>query len=267
MSGDNTVRLACIQFEPTVGSKAQNLSALQSLIVEAIENKARLVVAPELCNSGYVFNDREEALALSEPVPNGETCKHWETLAAEHDLHIVAGICERDGDDLFNSSVLIGPSGFIGVFRKVHLWDQENRFFTPGNLGFPVYDTPFGRIGMLICYDSWFPESYRSCALNGADLVCLPTNWVPIPGQDAAREAMANILVMGAAHANSVYVAAANRIGVERGQAFIGQSLIVSYTGWPVGGPASPDQTEIYMQRSTCRRQRQIGSGTSSTLF
>ena len=98
---------------------------------------------------------------------------------------------------------------------------------------------------MFICYDSWFPEAYRSCALNGADLICLPTNWVPIPGQDKAREAMANILVMASAHANSVFVAAADRVGTERGQEFIGQSLIVSYTGWPIGGPAGPDQEEI----------------------
>ena len=97
----------------------------------------------------------------------------------------------------------------------------------------------------MICYDGWFPESYRLCALQGADIICISTNWVPIPGQDEKREAMANILCMGAAHQNSVFIAAADRIGTERGQPFIGQSLIVSYTGWPVAGPASPDKEEI----------------------
>jgi N-carbamoylputrescine amidase len=110
----------------------------------------------------------------------------------------------------------------VGTFRKMHLWAAENLFFEPGNLGFPVFKTPFGRIGTFICYDGWFPESYRLCALQGADIVCIPTNWVPIPGQDATREAMANILCMAAAHANSMFVAAADRVGVERGQPFIG---------------------------------------------
>ena len=200
---------------------------------------------PNSATRGYVFESREEALGLAESIPDGETCSQWTTLAARHDVHLVAGICERDGEELYNSAVLIGPQGYIGVFRKVHLWNQENRFFKPGNLGFPVFETPHGRISMFICYDSWFPEAYRSCALNGADLICLPTNWVPIPGQDQTREAMANILVMASAHANSVFVAAADRVGTERDQPFIGQSLIVSYTGWPIGGPASPDQEEI----------------------
>ena len=158
---------------------------------------------------------------------------------------MVAGISEREGNALYNSSVLIGPEGFIGRFRKAHLWNKENLFFEPGNVGFPVFKTPIGRIGMFICYDGWFPESYRLCALQGADIICIPTNWVPIPGQDENREAMANILVMAAAHTNSVYVAAADRVGVERGQPFLGQSLIASYTGWPIGGPASSNQEEI----------------------
>ena len=80
---------------------------------------------------------------------------------------------------------------------------------------------------------------------QGADIVCVPTNWVPIPGQDPKREAMANILCMAAAHSNSIFVAAADRVGTERGQPFIGQSLIVSYTGWPIGRPASYDREEI----------------------
>ena len=88
-------------------------------------------------------------------------------------------------------------------------------------------------------------ESFRLCALQGADIVCIPTNWVPIPGQAQDREAMANILCMAAAHSNSLFVAAADRTGVERGQPFIGQSVIVSYTGWPIGSAASRNREEI----------------------
>ena len=95
--------------------------------------------------------------------------------------------------------------------------------------------------------------------MQGAEILCVPTNWVPIPGQDPKREAMANIIVMASAHSNSLFVAAANRIGTERGQPFIGQSLIASYTGWPVAGPASYDREEILIARvnlADARRKR-----------
>lgn len=241
------VRIACIQMRPLVGEKDRNIRESCARIEEAAQTGARLIVLPELCNSGYVFEDEAEAFALSEPVPGGPTCEAWAALAARHGLYIVAGINERgpDGETLYNSAVVIGPEGYLGTYRKVHLWDQENRYFKPGDLGFPIFETPYGRIGCFICYDTWFPEAYRLCALQGADIICLPTNWVPIPGQDPKREAMANILCMASAHANGVYVAAADRIGEERGQPFIGQSLIVSHTGWPIAGPASYDREEI----------------------
>lgn len=239
------IRVACVQMEPVVGEKEENLRKSLGMIEEAAANGARLIVLPELCNSGYVFESRDEAFALAEPVPDGPTTRGWIEIAARRDLHIVAGISERAGDALYNSSVVVGPQGHVGTFRKVHLWNEENLYFEPGDVGYPVFKTPLGRIGTFICYDCWFPESFRLCALQGADIVCVPTNWVPIPGQDATREAMANILCMAAAHSNSVFVAAADRVGSERGQPFIGQSLIVGYTGWPIGGPASPDREEI----------------------
>ncbi|MEO1493556.1 MAG: nitrilase family protein [Pseudomonadota bacterium] len=242
---ESEVRIACIQMEPVVGEKDRNVSRSLEFITTAADNGAQLIVLPELANSGYVFETREEAFELAEEIPDGPTCAAWVEIAAERDVHLVAGISERDGNALYNSAVVIGPDGYIGTFRKVHLWNAENLFFEPGNLGFPVFHTPIGRIGTFICYDGWFPESYRMCALQGADIVCIPTNWVPIPGQDKDREAMANILVMGAAHSNSLFVAAADRVGTERGQPFLGESLIVSYTGWPMGGPASSTDEEI----------------------
>lgn len=243
--GEGVVKIACVQMEPVVGDKERNVKRSLEFIEEAAANGAHLIVLPELCNSGYVFNSRQEAFALAEALPTGQTCRAWEDVASKHGLHIVAGVNERDGQALYNAAVLIGPSGHVGTFRKVHLWNEENLFFEPGNLGFPVFQTPLGRISAFICYDGWFPESYRLCALQGADIVCIPTNWVPIPGQAEHREAMANILCMGAAHSNSIFVAAADRVGVERGQPFIGQSLIVSYAGWPIAGPASHDREEI----------------------
>ena len=240
------VKIACIQMEPVVGKKDRNVRRSLEMIGEAAGNGANLVVLPELCNSGYVFETRERKPSNSlNPCRAARPQTPGARSLLRHKLHIVAGINERDGQALYNSSVVIGPEGYIGTFRKVHLWNAENLFFEPGNLGFPVFKTSIGRIGSFICYDGWFPESYRLCALQGADIVCIPTNWVPIPGQDKDREAMANILVMAAAHSNSVFVAAADRVGEERKQPFVGQSLIASYTGWPIGGPASADQEEI----------------------
>lgn len=243
--GERIVRVACVQMEPEIAVKEKNVAVTVARIKEAAAAGARLIVLPELCNTGYVFRDRDEAMALAEPVPSGPTCDRWSEIAANLDLHLVAGINERDGEDLFNSAVIIGPDGYLATYRKIHLWDKENLIFKPGNLGFPVVNTPVGNIGTFICYDTWFAESYRLCAVQGADIICLPTNWVPIPGQDPSREAMANILCMASAHTNGVFVAAADRVGEERGQSFIGQSLIVNHTGWPIGGPATYEKEEI----------------------
>ena len=260
--GESDVTIACVQFEPQVGAKDATVARSLELIDAAVARGATLVVLPELANSGYVFATRAEAFAAAEPVPGGPTSTAWAAAAAKHGIHIVAGICERDGEKLFNSAVLIGPQGHVGTFRKVHLWGAENLFFEPGDLGFPVFATPAGRIGMAICYDGWFPESFRLCALQGAELICIPTNWVPIPGQEPGRQAMAVTLHMAAAHSNSVFIACADRIGTERGQPFEGQSVIIAPTGWPLAGPASREREEIVtatINLADARRARRWG--------
>ncbi|QEW23072.1 N-carbamoyl-D-amino acid hydrolase (plasmid) [Paracoccaceae bacterium] len=238
------VTLAVLQMEPAFGETAANVARSLALIEDAAAKGAQVIVLPELCNTGYMFASRAEAASLAEPVPSGPSSRAWIDIAARLGLHIVAGITESDGDRLYNSAVIIGPSGYLGTYRKLHLWGDEALYFTPGDLGIPIFDTPLGRISCHICYDCWFPEVWRLQAMQGAELICVPTNWVPIPGQDPTREAMANIIVMGAAHSNSLFVAAADRVGTERGQPFIGQSLIVSQTGWPVAGPASASDEE-----------------------
>src|ERR1700761_5162126 len=258
-AGSGLVTVACLQMQPSFGDVAANVAKSVQLIGQAAAKGAGLVVLPELCNTGYVFSSREEAFAIAEEVPGGPSVAAWVECAAHHRLYLVAGICERAGTNLYNSAVVIGPQGYIGTFRKVHLWNEEALYFEPGDLGFPVFRTPIGRIGVAICYDGWFPETYRLSALQGADIVCVPTNWVPIPGQAAGQQAMANILAMAAAHSNSMFIACADRVGVGRGQPFEGQSLIISYTGWPVEGPASRDSEEIILAEidlSEARRKR-----------
>lgn len=251
--------VASIQMEPVIGKTADNVTRSIALLEEAAAKGAQLAVLPELCNTGYVFENRLEVRALAEEIPDGPSTQAWMEAARRLDMHIVAGITEKSGEVFYNSAVIVGPSGYVGRYRKAHLWGEEALYFTPGDLGFPVFDTPLGRIGCQICYDCWFPESFRLAALQGAELICVPTNWVPIPGQDPKREAMANILVMAAAHSNSIFIVAADRVGTERGQPFIGQSLIVGHTGWPVAGPASVDKEEVLIAEinlAEARRKR-----------
>jgi N-carbamoylputrescine amidase len=252
------MRVASVQMEPIIGEKRANVARSIEFIEAAADRGAELVVLPELANTGYVFCDRQEARALAEPVPGGETVLAWSAVAAQRKLCIVAGINERQGDALFNSAVVIGPQGYLGRYRKVHLWADEKKIFLPGDLGFPVFDMPFGRLAVAICYDGWFPETYRAAALQGADILCVPTNWVPMPAQPADRLAMANMLIMAGAHCNSIVIACADRIGVERGQAFEGQSLIVDRRGWPIAGPASRDREEILMAEVDLLAGRQV---------
>ncbi len=258
---ESRMKVACLQMEPRIGEVQANVARSLELIAQAARAGTKLAVLPELCNTGYVFKSREEAVALSEDVPDGPTCDAWSAAAREHSMFIVAGITERENGKLYNSAVLIGPQGHIGTYRKNHLWGAENTIFEPGNLGVPVFDIGVGRVACAICYDIWFPEIFRLAALQGADMLCIATNWVPMPAQPGNLPMMANILAMGGAHANSMFVAAADRIGVERGQPFLGNSLIVSHTGWPLAGPASLDREEMItadIDLAEARRNRNL---------
>ncbi|MDR7482828.1 MAG: nitrilase family protein [Armatimonadota bacterium] len=247
---ESFVAVACVQFEPQVGHKDRNVDRSVALLHQAADRGAQFCVLPELCNSGYVFNTRAEAYAAAEEVPGGPTVRAWSEVAHARKLFVAAGIAERAGDRLYNTAVLLGPEGYVGKYRKMHLWYEEKLFFEPGDLGFPVYRTSVGTVGMAICYDIWFPETVRLLAVQGADLVCVPTNWVPIPGQVDGERPMAVYLCMTGAHCNGVFIAAADRTGVERGQPFLGHSVLVGPSGWPIAGPASAEREEILVE--TC---------------
>ena len=181
-SGIAPVRVACCQIEPQVGHKASNLAKTADFIERAAKGGARIVVLPELCSSGYVFESRSEARSLADAFDDGASTTLWAGLARDLGLHIVAGFAERAGSTLYNAAAVIGPAGRLGVFRKVHLWSDEHLFFASGNLGFPVFATEHGTLGVGICYDGWFPEVARTLKLQGADLILDPTCWVLVPG-------------------------------------------------------------------------------------
>ncbi|GAA1684728.1 hydratase [Mycolicibacterium murale] len=240
------IRVASVQTDPTMLDVSGNVDAMVAAMHRLAAEGVQLAVFPELATTGYMFADADECRTVSEEVPAGPTCARLLAACTELGMHIVFGIAERDGERLYNSSALLGPDGFIGRYRKLHLWDQENVVFSPGDVGLPVYDTAVGSIGILICYDIWFPEAARTLALAGADLLCVPTNWVPLTaGNDADGRAMANILCSANSHCNGVPIVAADRCGTERGQEFLGRSVITAPSGWYAAGPASPSDEDV----------------------
>jgi predicted amidohydrolase len=242
-------RVAVVQFNPQVGLEnlVSNAAAVDERLRKAAGAGATLIVLPELATTGYCFHSRTEAFAHAEAIPTGRTVQGWEAFARENDLYIVGCVPELDGNRLFDTAVLVGPDGFIGKYRKTHLWNEEKLLFTPGDLGFPVFETRIGRIGLLVCWDIWFPETARIVSQQGADIICISTGWVwtPPPLYDASGTCMAAYLTMTAAHANNVFIATADRIGIERGTGFMGNSLIAGTNGWPIGRIAGPDEDTI----------------------
>lgn len=214
------------------------------------------------------FHSRAEAYAHAETLQAGRSLKAWADFAREYQVYLAAGFAEREGLKLYDSAVLFGPDGLLGHYRKAHLWNQEKLWFTPGDLGFPVFETPIGRIGLLICWDIWFPEVPRLMAAQGADIICSLNNWMwtPPPLFDETGRCVASYLTMTAAHVNNVYIAAANRIGSERGR-FLGCSLIAGTNGWPGGAVASAEEKALStpMSTSAARVQRRSWNKASTT--
>ena len=225
MSDSPVVRVAAVQMEPKLGQVDDNREAILARLREAAGAGARLIVFPECALSGYGFGSREEALAHAEPIP-GPSLGAIASECARLRVHAVVGMLERDGDRLFNACVLIGPSGVIGSYRKIHLpFLGVDRFTDPGDRPFAVQESRGIRIGMHICYDGAFPEAGRVLSLLGADLLVLPTNW-PTHSECAAEHMMAS-----RAMENVVYAMAVNRVGEESGFRFIGRSSIVDTAG------------------------------------
>jgi 5-aminopentanamidase len=217
--------IAGVQMDVELGAIEVNLARMAERLQEAAGQGAKLVVFPECAATGYCFESAAEARELAEPIP-GPITERMSDLCREHNTHAVFGMVESDGDRLFNAAVLAGPEGVLGTYRKIHLpYLGLDAFTTPGDRLFRVDHVGNLRIGMSICYDGSFPESTRSLALLGADLVVLPTNWPP------GAETTAEYVVNARAVENNVYFMAVNRVGTERGFRFIGHSKIADPHG------------------------------------
>jgi len=231
------MRVGYVQFAPEVGAVERNLDKVTELLSH---DRADLWVLPELFSTGYQFTSRHEVQELAEPIPDGPTTRRLISLARGFGCHIVAGLAETADGRAYNSAVLVGPSGLVAHYRKVHLFYQEQRWFTPGDLPFPVADIGSAKVGLLVCYDHLFPEAARTLALDGADVIAHPANLV-MPG-------LAQLTMRVRAIENRVFTATANRVGVESRTAeplrFTGLSQVVAPTG-DVLLHASPDREEV----------------------
>ena len=232
----NTVSVACHQLAPVVGELAANRERALAAIDAAAAGGAQVVVLPELVSSGYVFRDAAEARTLAEPA-DGPTLAGWAERAAAHGLVIVGGFAELGGDGrLYNSAALVDASGVRAVYRKVHLWDREKLVFTPGEARPPVLETPHGRIATIVCYDLEFPEWSRAAAEDGAELLCVPTNWPREPRPDGERP-MEVLRAMVTAATYRIAVAVCDRCGPERGVEWVAGTSIAGADGWLLAGP------------------------------
>lgn len=231
------VIVAAVQMTPKFAVVKENLEAVLKWAEEAAKQGAQLIVLPECALTGYCFESRREAMAVAEPV-DGPSVRELVRWCEGKSRWLVVGTLERDNDRLFNSALLLGPEGVIGVYRKVHLpCLGVDRFVDAGDRPFRVYETSVGRLGLHICYDAVFPEAARVMALEGADILCLPTNW-----PEGARP-VAELVPRVRALENRVYFVAANRVGEEGGFKFIGMSQIADPFGSWLAVAKEPTET------------------------
>jgi len=229
-----TMKVGYFQFAPVFGDITRNLSTISHRLATV---ECDLMVLPELFNTGYQFVSVDEVRALAEEIPGGPTTERLRKLAAERRTHVVAGLAERAGNRLFNSAVLVGPGGLIGIYRKTHLFFEENLFFSPGDTGFPVFDIGPARVGLMVCFDWFYPESARTLALKGADVIAHPSNLVLPHCPDS---------MVTRCLENRVFAVTCNRTGWEKRGGkkrltYIGNSEVVAPTG-EVLKRAKPDQ-------------------------
>ena len=198
------MRVGYFQFRPLFGQPGVNCSR----VIRALRRtRADLIVLPELPFTGYYFADRSEAKAMAEAPRRSTIVESLIALCRDRGFHLVTGFAERSRDKVFNSSLLIGPRGLLHVYRKIHLFNEEKRWFDPGDVPLGVKSVRGVRVGMMICFDYIFPEVARTMALKGVDLLAHPSNLV-LPHCQAA--------MLTRCLENGVFAVTVNRYGADR---------------------------------------------------
>ena len=250
--------VACAQYAVRDGDPETNLRRSLAWISSAATSGADLVVLPELSNSGCHLRSREGALRLAERVPEGPTVRAWAAAAQELGLLVVGGLLEVDGENVHNCAVVVGQDGLLGRYRKTHFWDREKLIYEPGG-ELPVFETPLGTLGLLVCYDAWFPEAIRTLAMRGAEILCVPANapddWVP-EGQRRGGLTMLGAHAIAGANANRMYVACANRVG----DGYQGRSCVVAPSGGVLAFGEADEEGLVLaeVEADRARREKQL---------
>lgn len=217
-------RAAAVQFKPEQGNKAVNLQRLEALARQAAAGGAKLIVMPEMATIGLFWNSRDEIAPHVEPIP-GETTELFTALARELSVYIAVGLGEVDPrtNAYYNAAALVGPEGLIGHHRKVHAYMSDPVWAVDGDLGFRVWETPLGKLGLMVCMDANYPESGRLLAAAGAEVLLMPVGWV--------EEICPSPLWIMRAFDNGLSAVVANHHGVDRGGEFAGGSTILDPDG------------------------------------
>jgi 5-aminopentanamidase len=238
------IRVCCQQLDPVVGDLEGNRELGLLAICEAIEQRADVIVLPELVTSGYMFESAEEAAAMA-ITPEHEILREWGAAASTYGVIIAGGFAERgENGRTYNSAAVFDPTGLRAVYRKLHLWDREKLWFAPGEQPPPVIDTAVGKLSVIVCYDVEFPELTRIVALAGTQLLLVPTNWPLMDRPDGERPGEV-VIAMGTARGNRMALACADRTGVERDQPWTGCTTIIGADGWVAAEKAGADALSI----------------------
>jgi len=270
IAGVPRFRLGLIQMSCLPEPDA-NLAKAIERIREAAARGAQVVCLQELFRSQYFCREENhELFALAEPVP-GPTTAALGSVARELGVVLIASLFERRAAGLYhNTAAVLNADGTLeGLYRKMHIPDDplyyEKFYFTPGDLGFRAFESPFGKLGVLVCWDQWYPEAARLTALQGADVLCYPTaiGWHPSEKEEHGAAQLDAWRTIQRAHAiaNGVYVAAVNRVGYEgtpeSGLEFWGNSFVADPFGQVIA-QASTDREEILVVEVDRARIEQV---------
>ena len=234
------IRVAACQIDPQLGEVDANLERISTAVIEAAGNGATFIVLPEASVTGYAFASLDEALPVARQAESSAE-DMLAGLAQTHQATIVCGTLEASGDEVFNVALVALADGRRYRYRKMHLpFLGIDRFATPGPDAPAVIEVDGLRFGVLICYDLRFPEAARICALEGADLIALPTNW-PVGVQFHP-----DLFAPARAAENHCYVLAADRVGTERGTTFMGRSVLYDPDGQRLAVASDTDEEILY---------------------
>jgi len=228
------MRVGYYQFRPLFGKVQQNVKK----VINALQDvEADLIVLPELAFTGYYFQSKNELKTLAEVPAKSSAVEALVKLCQENNFHLVTGFAERNKDKIFNSALLIGPNGIEHTYRKLHLFNEEKKYFDAGDIPLQVNTVKEVKVGMLVCFDWAFPEAMRSLVLQGAEVITHPSNLV----LGFCQEAMITRCLE-----NRVFAITANRFGADKrphGELkFTGKSQIVAPGG-------------VLIQRATSQRE------------